>query len=271
LSLSQIGDQEVLEGNFFDKFAKSNNFNALESEKWYSILRKDVIKAGGKHVLSIYNGSLSKALISLYPELNFQMEKFSSHKLQDNEGKEESGESTICKAEQKCLNYKDKTKRREFFDRIAKTNKFDALDSHNWKTFTRRDIIAQGGAAILKHYKGSFIKALQDLYPELKLQQNKLTKKVRNWKNSRKRKEFFDLFAKTNNFNPMEVHKWYKVTRRDIINAGGKGLLKYHKESHIQALIDLYPALKLKKDQFPNSDNNFKYSNKVKQHLAQTR
>jgi hypothetical protein len=85
------------------------------------------------------------------------------------------------------------------------------------------------------------------------------------WSPERQRK-FFDEFAKSNNFSPLDADKWYLVTLQQIRKAvcvknknvlisyfvfkGGRKLLFNYNHSHVKALILLYPELHLKKANF---------------------
>jgi len=44
----------------------------LEAERWYSITKKEILRAGGEQLLFDYNGSYIKALVKLYPELTLK-------------------------------------------------------------------------------------------------------------------------------------------------------------------------------------------------------
>ena len=39
------------------------------------------------------------------------------------------------------------------------------------------------------------------------------------WKSPRIQREFFDVFARSKNFDPLDAEKWYSITRRDVLNA----------------------------------------------------
>jgi len=64
--------------NFLDSFARSKKFNPLNAEKWYSVTRDKIIRAGGRALLFYYNGSHIKALVKLYPELMLKRSNFLS-------------------------------------------------------------------------------------------------------------------------------------------------------------------------------------------------
>jgi hypothetical protein len=70
-------------------------------------------------------------------------------------------------------------------------------------------------------------------------------------------------------FDPLIARNWLSVTQDDIKKAvsiririltegvtiilkGGRGILEHHSGSHIQALVELYPELKLEKKMFLN-------------------
>jgi len=127
------------------------------------------------------------------------------------------------------------------------------LDSAKWYSTTHKEIIcAKGGRAVLSYYNGSHTTALMEVYPELVLNKEKFfqSKGIMVWKTPDQRRKFFDDFAKSKQFNPLDAEKWYITTLRDITSAGGRGVLKYYEGSHVKALIKLYPELMLKHEHF---------------------
>jgi len=62
------------------------------------------------------------------------------------------------------------------------------------------------------------------------------------WRDAAKRRKFMDDFAKSKNFDPLDVEKWYSVTMSEIRNNGGSGVLWQHKNSLKIALKELYPG-----------------------------
>jgi len=61
---------------FFDKYARSRNFNPLVAENWYSVSLNEIRQAGGRGLLDHHKGSHIKALAKLYPELILKKENF---------------------------------------------------------------------------------------------------------------------------------------------------------------------------------------------------
>jgi len=189
---------------------------------WYSVTQNEMIRAGGKRLLDYYNGSHKEALVQIYPELIFKKEKFVLY---------EGG--WIIKSQ------------RKFLDGFARSKNFNPLDVNKWHSVTRKEIIRAGGLGLLKRYKG-YVKALVKLYPELMLKQRDFLNSKRGWKESENHRMFFDRFARSKNFNPLDANNWYSVTRSEIIRAGGGRLIKRYK-GYAKALVKLYPELMLKK------------------------
>jgi len=221
--------------SFFDGFARSNNFNPLDAQKWYSVTLREVIRAGGGGMLDYYNGSHIEALIKLYPELMLKRGNF--------------------------FRSEKKWKERNFFNKFASSKNFNPLDTEKWYSVTNKDIIRAGGGKVLLNYEGSHIKALVKLYPELMLKKGNFLQSEKGWKATTNQREFFDGFARSNNFNPLDAENWYSVTLQEITRAGGSGLLKYYNGSHIKALVRLYPELMFKKGNFFRSEKMLKARN----------
>jgi len=137
-------------------------------------------------------------------------------------------------------------KQRKFFEMFARSKKFNPFDAEKWYSVSRREIIAAGGISVLQYYDGSHIKALVKLYPELALKKG-------NFLTSKQGRKFFDAFAKSKNFNPLDAKMWYSVTSEEISRAGRRGLLRFYDGSHIRALVRLYPELMLKRGNFSKS------------------
>jgi len=208
----------------------------LDSEKWYSITKKEILSAGGRGILKYHKGSHIRALVKLYPELRLK-KKFFHH---SKEG------------------WKSPQKQRSFLDTIAKFKQFDPLDAKQWYSITPKDIKRAGGRSILYHHRYSLVTVLTKVYPELALDAEKFNFIPNQaWKTSEQRREFFDKFAQSKKFNPLDAAKWYSVTSIEIKNAGGSGILYYYKGSHIKALIALYPELMLKTEIFLSKVNKY--------------
>jgi len=198
----------------------------LDAEKWYSITNKEIKRSGGRGLLDYYNGSYIKALTILYPELKENL-------LQLKEG------------------WRALANQRTFFDGFARSKNFNPLlDAENWYSVTYKEITRAGGSGLLGYYGGSHTRALRKLYPELILIKGKFLNSKRGWKVIENQRNFFDTFAKSKKFDPCKEGNWYSIFRNDVIRAGGKRILDLYNGSHVEALLRIYPELKLQKENF---------------------
>ncbi len=106
---------------------------------WYNIRREDIIELGGYQLLRYYEGSLIKALLSVYPEYPWQVWQFS----------------------QVYTGYWDSIdNQREYFDWIGKKY-LNITHLDDWYQVERNQYETAAGFTILNmYYGGSLIKAL---------------------------------------------------------------------------------------------------------------
>ena len=89
---------------------------------------------------------------------------------------------------------------------------------------------------MLSYHNGSHIQALTQLYPELNLLKKKFSKSTgiihyvsgnlkfnelkiyftEGYMMQARRRSFFDNFARSHNFDPLDAEKWYSFTKKDI-------------------------------------------------------
>jgi len=138
-------------------------------ESWYNITKADVAKHGGSGVVFKYYGSVSKALKSIYPEHDWDLQQFKNKP------------STLWKF--------NGSNRRLFFKHLSKNYQqaphgfWDVKQNHkvycdwpgeqlgntsmdDWYKITREDISKYGGSTILHEFSASPSKVLQSAYPE---------------------------------------------------------------------------------------------------------
>jgi len=127
------------------------------------------------------------------------------------------------------------------------------LNAEKWHSIQKKEILKAGGNAVLKSNNGSHIKALIKLYPELRLKKKNFLQSVEGWKEPERQRKFFENFAISKAFDPLDAEKWYSIHKREILEAGGSGLLNYYKGSLTTALIKLYPELMLQRENFRNT------------------
>jgi len=112
---------------------------------------------------------------------------------------------------------------------------------------------------MLSYYKGSHIKALVHLYPDIGIDRKKFKHAPQNyWLAAHNRRAFFDNFAKLNGFDPLVPANWHKIKYDQIRSTKhGSSVLRYYNNSHIPALLDLYPDLGLDKLKFRQVSKNY--------------
>jgi len=191
----------------------------------------------GGAILVHYEDSHVTALIDLYPELQMEVDKFNI----------------------KPKNYwNDSKNRRKFFDDYAADHKFDPLWADNWYRVRSKDIANSKASRLLTYYNGSHIRALMDVYPEVKFEKHKFDGVPESEFPMKKRRLFFDELAHDVGFDPLLPEYWYKISAEDITQRqGGSELLTYYDKSYIKALSHVYPELLLESHRFEEKKNTW--------------
>jgi len=143
---------------FFDTFARDSNFDPLVSTNWYSVTKESIkARKDSEYVLFHYRGNFIKALEHLYPNIGLNSSKFTSVQTHY---------------------WADAKNRRSFFDDFAADLNFDPLVPSNWYSVSKSVFEKRKGlASVLIHYQGSIPKALEHLYPNIKLDRKKFGQK----------------------------------------------------------------------------------------------
>jgi len=220
--------------DFFDHLAGELNFDPLVAENWLQLKRSELTsRPEGQKLLRRYGGSYERGLWEAYPELDLH---------------------TILPIGEKSpiQDWKDPSTRRGIFDRIANSLGFDPLVANNWYSVTFSNQLSKKETSALVFYHGSFAQALIDLYPESNFAGEKIAPKQDEWAtdNPANQRQFFIDLAKNLNFNYQLPENWYGVTHSLIEKHKGRSILSRHGNSHITALITLFPELNLDRNKF---------------------
>eukprot|EP00026_Physarum_polycephalum_P001152 Phypoly_transcript_01153.p1 GENE.Phypoly_transcript_01153~~Phypoly_transcript_01153.p1 ORF type:complete len:800 (+),score=123.64 Phypoly_transcript_01153:87-2486(+) len=154
---------------------------------------------------------------------------------------------------------------RTFFDTLARNHNFDPKISENWYHVTRKHVLAQkGGSSIIAHYKGSYMHAIVDVYPELQLDERRFAVMPRYyWHNPKNRRNFLNSFAKSREFDPLIAENWYSITKDAILTEkSGRSFLLYFRGSLFSALSEVYPRVRFDEVMFERNFANFWQSEK---------
>eukprot|EP00026_Physarum_polycephalum_P000469 Phypoly_transcript_00470.p1 GENE.Phypoly_transcript_00470~~Phypoly_transcript_00470.p1 ORF type:complete len:781 (-),score=102.87 Phypoly_transcript_00470:244-2586(-) len=206
--------------SFFENYAKRQKFDPLDPQKWYTQSKQHIASAkGGYRVIAYYSGSVSKALLDLFPEIGFDKTKL-------------EGSPWLT---------------RETFERYAKRNKFDPLTPENWYRISGNPLVLEKDGHEVQ--MENFTKALPPLFPEIVFETSKLQSPK--WSKKTARRKSFEDFAKTNNFDPLVPENWYSQPKQKLLGIPGiEQIIGYHSDSISNALQDLFPELGLDRSKF---------------------
>eukprot|EP01114_Cavostelium_apophysatum_P009073 TRINITY_DN2214_c0_g1_i3.p1 TRINITY_DN2214_c0_g1~~TRINITY_DN2214_c0_g1_i3.p1 ORF type:complete len:535 (-),score=134.61 TRINITY_DN2214_c0_g1_i3:1649-3253(-) len=187
-------------------------------EDWYKVSAEDFLECGGRGLLnSYYGGSPWKAVVDIYPEYEWNLDKFTRGNI-----------------------WGDPKVRREFMEKaLAKI-----LVIKNWTDWyhvKKEDFHKNQGGGLLRHYYGdSVAKAVTSIFPEHPWQLHRFG----NWKDVASHRDFMDnTLAKALNVTTYE--DWYRVKHDDFRKFGGGNLLEtYYSNSKSLALMSIYPEYK---------------------------
>eukprot|EP00026_Physarum_polycephalum_P001243 Phypoly_transcript_01244.p1 GENE.Phypoly_transcript_01244~~Phypoly_transcript_01244.p1 ORF type:complete len:1086 (+),score=113.52 Phypoly_transcript_01244:74-3331(+) len=211
------------------KFAERVGFDALVASNWYQTIRQNDFVEGSAMLKMFYKGSLAKALLHLFPEIDVDLSKF-----------EKTPQGY----------WQSEAHRRKFLDQFADDRGFDPLLASNWYSVQRGDIFKVKGIMSLLDVHGSFVQAVIDLYPEVEFDQHKFTVIKRNSPiNDTFRRKFFEDFAREQGFDPLIAANWRKV-KTDVIEKrkGAYRVLKPYDRKLSKALAQLFPDIGINRE-----------------------
>jgi len=219
--------------------------------------------------LHYYEGSFVKALLRLFPDIGLDSSKFKTKQ----QPKNSSCDQIVQQKDFLKVNdpppdtrldptklaliprgyWMNTSNRKEFFEEFAKINGFDSLIAQNWYSVTKKQILEHKSAgSVLIYYEGSFIAALQDLYPTLNLDENKFSILPKNfWTSPTNQKQYFVDLAEQIGFDPLIADNWYSISPFHIRNYKGIGnVTLYYGGKYEVALLQLFPDIGLEKNKF---------------------
>ena len=186
---------------FFDRIAKELNIDVASPTGWHGITTEDIANRGGSSLLSLYNGSLSKALQSVYP--NYQIPE----KRRKNKG-----------------HWKDITHQKELLENVAQELGFSDLDG--WYNIKAKEVMKPNrlGSLLNHYYGGSLIRALETIYPEKDWHPWLFGNTSRHfWQDEENVFKFMEWASKKLNIRKLD--DWYFVSNEEISTLGGKHML----------------------------------------------
>eukprot|EP00026_Physarum_polycephalum_P001465 Phypoly_transcript_01467.p1 GENE.Phypoly_transcript_01467~~Phypoly_transcript_01467.p1 ORF type:complete len:1055 (+),score=143.84 Phypoly_transcript_01467:198-3362(+) len=218
--------------NFFLQVAHAEGFDPLVPENWYTY-HIDTLTShkGAATVLGYHDGKLENALLQLFPEIGLEKSKFSK----------------------KTTNYWSSLhNRRAFFRDLALSEGFDPYVPNNWYLVTLETIAKyKGSSSLLAYYKGSFVKALVSLFPEMALDKARFLSNPSNrWSRASFRRKVLSDFAESKGLNPLSPHTWYSIVEQGELSNDVNLVLESYSGNLVTALMDLFSDIGLERSKF---------------------
>eukprot|EP00026_Physarum_polycephalum_P002919 Phypoly_transcript_02928.p1 GENE.Phypoly_transcript_02928~~Phypoly_transcript_02928.p1 ORF type:complete len:728 (+),score=71.15 Phypoly_transcript_02928:209-2392(+) len=227
-----------------EAIAREHGIDPLVASDWYCVSRDDFMVHREFRTLMVYYGSLTNALVDLFPELHFDLSLF----------------STTPKNF-----WQDQKNRRMLYERFAKSKGGDPLNSHFWYSQTAKEFLKFKGGVAMKDYYSGFVTSVIHIFPELHLKkpnfkkpQIHIQKKEIDVNIARK---IFNKFAAAQGFDPLIPDNWYNVSNFSFGKLKDLNTFlfykkmryivkKYFKTKFASCLIQLYPNIGIQKSKF---------------------
>ena len=211
-------NSQELQRNFLEELFCKLKLNSLDD--WTKVNKKTIHENGGESLLSYYYANnLKKMLISLYPthNWNFKVEKMKGYIKCNSDDYFQSIDNQI-----------------EFMEELHQ--KFGLKSMEEWKKITKSKIRQNGGKKLLENFQFSKEKILISLFPNFPWNFHlNFTEKEILLENRKKIEKIF-CKLKLNSLND-----WTKISRRKLIENGGKKVLIYYSNDLHQMLRSIYP------------------------------
>jgi DNA ligase-1 len=211
---------------WFENFAKRNKFDPRVASNWYPITSEKIFsEKGARTVMRHHKSSFIRALVSLYPEIEFDKTKFSSPIV---------------------MYYAEPAHRKEFFLEVAKERGFDPLVPENWYPLTRLNLVAtmKGAQTVMSYYGYSMVKALLALFPDIGLDESNFVTVPRNhFADTNNTRKLYEDFARQRGFDPLVAENWYPITYMQLRSAKGMRSIFNHDCNFTKALKKLFPEV----------------------------
>jgi hypothetical protein len=194
-----------------------------QREIWYRTKRtnlRDVEKSLESAIIHKFNGSLSKALLEIFPDHHWHPWRFT----------------------RVPPNYWDDRQNRLAFIEYVATFHNIVHWPEDWYNISLESVRDLGGQKLLAlFYQDSMLNALVDLYPQYEWEPWRFSKVPSNfWQDIENQKLFWISLGKKKGFSKME--SWYAITPDDVLKHGGITILKnYHRNSLAAALTAAFP------------------------------
>ncbi len=202
-------------------------------EDWYGIDTKLIKKNYGSSLLTKYGGSPSAIVMSYMPEYSWQEWRF--RKPPD-------------------FFWADPRNRRRYLDWLGEELGFN--EPEDWYALSNEILLQNHGVGMVRYFNGSPSALLAASMPDYDWLEWRFTHVPnRFWSERRNRVRYLDWLGEQLGFKRLE--DWYQVTKKDIANHHGLGLLLRFGSSKIALLKDYRPEYDWKEWLFRRSPRKF--------------
>eukprot|EP00026_Physarum_polycephalum_P002219 Phypoly_transcript_02224.p1 GENE.Phypoly_transcript_02224~~Phypoly_transcript_02224.p1 ORF type:complete len:937 (+),score=116.21 Phypoly_transcript_02224:57-2867(+) len=225
-----------------ESLARKDGFDPLVADSWYSVTFQFALQHKEvRPMLQYFGNSLIKAVVALFPELNLDVTKFSN-----------SPRS----------HWESAQNRRALLENFARSKGSDPLSPDFWYTLNPAELSPVKGMSAIKEYYEGYVDTVVHLFPEIHFEKSKFsTRIVQSWKDERERRRYFDKFAASQGFDPLNPVAWSRVSVGDLklFHPGYRTILKYYGGKLSACLLQLYPDIGL---EMPHFDAQLSYTKK---------
>eukprot|EP00026_Physarum_polycephalum_P002048 Phypoly_transcript_02052.p1 GENE.Phypoly_transcript_02052~~Phypoly_transcript_02052.p1 ORF type:complete len:648 (+),score=89.30 Phypoly_transcript_02052:207-2150(+) len=214
---------------FFEYFAKKKGFNYSNPESWYAQSQDEILLTkGANKVIAYHNGSVSRALIDLFPNIGLVPSKFW------------------------------RWHAKAFFTAHAEDIGFDPLQAEIWYLQTYEQLMSRKGAWTVVSYHRNLATTLMKTFPDIGLVESKLKLLSTPPPQDRatemvQRRRFFEKYAAHFSFDPLDAKNWYAQSRDRIRNfKGAYSTVLQHYPKLSDAIADVFPEIGFEKTKFGN-------------------
>ena len=212
---------------FMDEMGDKLGLKDLDG--WYAITVANVIPLGAKSILNLYNSSLSKLLMSIYPNHHWDISKFSS----------------------RPRNYWSSLEKQKLFvDELGKKIGVNSeADMDKWYEISVEFFQKNGGYGLLIYHKKSLPKLLAAIYPNYNWQLWRFQGKMSEVLASEEEKE--KLFAHLEKaLEIRQAEDWYRVTTDQLAALKVPLFYKSIEGGLVMLLSKRYPNVKWDEEAF---------------------
>jgi len=99
------------------------------------------------------------------------------------------------------------------------------------------------------HFSGNVGQIMSHFFPNIGLEPSMFSNYGK-WRLAEQRKNFFEKYARENNFDASSAESWYKHVRKINKHKAANSVTQYHGHSAARALVELFPNVKFDKSRF---------------------